>query len=58
MFAVNFHNLRLTSRSSLNINSHCHRPRNILPAGALPEFSAAEIVIGYQNNSAYYANSA
>ena len=59
MFAANFHNLRLTSCStSYDINSHRHRPGDILPAGALPEFSAAEIVVGHQDNSAHDANPA
>ena len=49
-----FASLRMTvMKLLLNINSHRHRSGNILPAGALPEFSAAEIGVGYQDNSAH-----
>ena len=41
--------------SLLDINSHRNRAGNILPAGALPEFSTAEIVVGHQDNSAHDA---
>jgi hypothetical protein len=40
----------------LDINSHRNGAGNILPAGALPEFSTAEIVIGHQDNSAHDAS--
>src|SRR5436190_18347406 len=42
----------------LDINSHRHRPGDILPAGALPEFSAPKIVVGHKDNSAHDANPA
>src|SRR6266513_3863908 len=40
----------------LDINSHRHRPRDILPAGALPEFSTAKIVVSHQDKSAHNAS--
>src|SRR5262249_46467707 len=58
-FSSNFSQLKTQQMLTLlDINSHRHRPGNILPAGALPEFSTAEIVIGHQDNGAYDANTA
>src|SRR5512141_3044139 len=37
--------------SVLDINSHRHRPGDILPAGALPEFSTPKIVVGHKDKS-------
>ena len=49
-----FASLRMTVvKSLLDINSHRNRAGNVLPAGALPEFSAAKIVIGHQDNRAH-----
>ena len=63
MFTANFHNPEDGLRAGhlqrsllvifLDINSHCDRPMDIFPAGALPEFSTAKIVVGHQNDGAY-----
>ena len=52
-----FASLRMTLMIwPLNINSHRHRAGNVLPAGAFPKFSTAEIVVGHQDNRAHNAN--
>ncbi len=39
---------------TLNINSHGYRAGDMLPAGALPEFSAAKVVVGHQDYGAHH----
>ena len=37
---------------TLNINSHGYGAEDVLPTGALPEFSAAKVVVDHQDNRA------
>jgi len=54
-----FASLRMTiMKSLLDINSHRHCPGDILPTGALPEFSTSQIIVGHQDKSAHDANPA